>query len=219
MNYKQFQFLMLLWKMGVVDTFNVLKICVNCGSQYMGVVVSSAAGNFSDIGPRVLLEPVLGLGTGIKYVAAAATIVEKRQRIATLAAFLSTSVAVLSLSTDPKTNAAVGGVVASKIVYMQSILVRGGSSQIEQYVLILSLKNFRIIADSNQVITAHFYRAQFMAKSTTIIQNMFHEHNLRRFRPFLPGFEETLRFLPTSFFLPKLNQLKVLPLKVGSVVL
>ena len=116
--------------MGVVDTFNVLKICVNCGSQYMDVVVSSAAGNFYDIGRRVLLEPVLGLGTGIKYVAAEATIVEKRKTIATLAAFLSTSVA--ALSTDPKTNAAVGGVVASKIAYMQSILVRGGSSQIEQ---------------------------------------------------------------------------------------
>ena len=69
--------------MSVVDTFNVLKICTNCGSQYMGIVLSSAAGNFSDIGPKVLLEPSFGLDTGIQYVAATAIIAERRQRIAT----------------------------------------------------------------------------------------------------------------------------------------
>ena len=102
MTYKEFQFLILLWKMGVVDTFNVLKICANCGSQDMGVVLSTAAGNFSDIGPKVFVEPVFGVGTGIQYVAAAATIAEKRQRIATLAAFLATSTA--AITTDPATN-------------------------------------------------------------------------------------------------------------------
>lgn len=178
MTYKEFQFLILLWKMGVVDTFNVLKVCANCGSQYMGIVLSSAAGNFSDIGPKVLLEPVFGLGTGIQYVAAAATIAEKRRRIATLAAFLSTSAA--ALTTDPTTNAAVGGAVASKIAYMQAILARGGSSQIQQYVLIPSLKNFRIIADSNPVLAVHPYRAQFTYSSKMIINNMFHDHTFRR---------------------------------------
>ena len=107
--------------MGVVNTFNVLKICANCGSQYMSIVLSSAARNFSDIGPKVLLEPVSGLGTGIQFVSAAATIAEKRQRIATLAAFLATSAA--ALTTDPTTNAAVGGAVASKIAYMRAILM------------------------------------------------------------------------------------------------
>ena len=85
MTYKEFQLLLLLWRMGLVNTFNVLKICANCGSQYMGIVLSSAAGNFSDIGPKVLLEPVLGLGTGYQFVKAAATAAERRQRIATLA--------------------------------------------------------------------------------------------------------------------------------------
>lgn len=113
MTYKEFQFLMLLWKIGVVDTFNVLKICINCGFQYMGIVLSSAAGNFSDIGPKVLLEPVFGLNTSIQYVAAAATIAEKRQRIATLAAFLATSTA--AVTTDPTTNAAVRGRGCSSI--------------------------------------------------------------------------------------------------------
>ena len=57
MNYQQFQLLMIFWQIGLVDTFNVLKLCVNCGSQYVGIVLSSAAGNFSDIGPKVFLEP------------------------------------------------------------------------------------------------------------------------------------------------------------------
>ena len=77
MTYKEFQFLILLWKIGVVDTYNVLKICTNCGSRYIGIVLSSAAENFSDIGPKVLLEPVFGLGTGIQYLVAAAIIAEK----------------------------------------------------------------------------------------------------------------------------------------------
>lgn len=58
MTYTEFQFLILLWKMSVVDTFNVIKICANCGSQYIGIVLSSAAKNLSDIGAKVLLEPV-----------------------------------------------------------------------------------------------------------------------------------------------------------------
>ena len=45
-----------------------------------------------------------------RHVAAAATIAEKRQRIATLAAFLATSTA--AVTTDPTTNAAVGGAIA-----------------------------------------------------------------------------------------------------------
>jgi len=73
MTYTQFQILMLFWNMGLVDTFSVIKLCINCGSQYVGVVLSSAAGNFSDIGPKVLFEPVLGLGTGYQFVKAASS--------------------------------------------------------------------------------------------------------------------------------------------------
>ena len=54
MTYKEFQLLILLWEIGVVDTFNVLKICINGGVQYMGIVLPSAAGNFFAIGPKVL---------------------------------------------------------------------------------------------------------------------------------------------------------------------
>ena len=129
MTYTQFQILMLFWNMGLVDTYSVLKLCINCGSQYVGVVLSSAAGNFSDIGPKVLFEPVLGLGTGYQFVKAAATAAERRQRIATLASFLA------AVNTDPTTNAAIGSAVASKIAYMKAILARGGSLQRNHYVL------------------------------------------------------------------------------------
>jgi hypothetical protein len=88
MGYNEFQVLMIFWNMGLVDTFSVLKLCVNCDLQYMGVVLSSAAGNFSDIRPKVLFEQVLGLGTSYQFVKAAATVAERRQRIATLASFL-----------------------------------------------------------------------------------------------------------------------------------
>jgi len=137
---------MLFWNIGLVDTFNVLKICLNCGSQYMSIVGTSAVGNSTDLGIKSLLEPILGLGTSYQFVQAAATAVERRQRIATLASFLAASAG--ALTTDPPTNRAMGSAVGSKIGYTKAILARGGGSQIEQYILIPSLKDFAIIADS-----------------------------------------------------------------------
>ena len=107
----QFQILMLFWNMGLVDTFNVVKICLNCGSQYMSIVGTSAVGNSSDLGIKTLVEPILGLGTSYQFVQAAATAVERRQRIATLASFLAASAA--SITTDPATNIAIGSAVAN----------------------------------------------------------------------------------------------------------
>ena len=52
------------WQVGLVDTFSMIQFCINTGSQYGAIVLAAAAGNVSDIGPKVLLEPVLGLGTG-----------------------------------------------------------------------------------------------------------------------------------------------------------
>jgi hypothetical protein len=46
------------WQVGLVDTFSLIQFCVNSGSQYGAIVVASAAGNFSDIGPKVLFEPI-----------------------------------------------------------------------------------------------------------------------------------------------------------------
>ena len=109
----QFQILMLFWHIGLVDTFNVLKICLNGGSQYLSIVGTSAVGNASDFGIKSLLEPILGLGTSYQFVQSAATIAEKRQRVATLAAFLSSS--ICALTTDPATNIAMGSAIIALI--------------------------------------------------------------------------------------------------------
>ena len=54
----------------------------------MGVVVSSAVGNSSDLGITSLLEPIHGLGTSYQFVQAAASAVERQQRVATLASLI-----------------------------------------------------------------------------------------------------------------------------------
>jgi hypothetical protein len=137
-----FKLMLFFWQVGLVDTFSLIQFCVNSGSQYGAIVVASAAGNFSDIGPKVLREPIIGLGTSFKFIRAAQTVAERRARIATLAAFLSTS-GTSAVTTDPATNAAVGGAIASKIAYMRSILAaRGGSQQLLEYVLTPSLKKY-----------------------------------------------------------------------------
>ena len=83
--------MLFFWQVGLVDTFSLIQFCINTGSQYGAIVVASAAGNFSDIGPKVLFEPIVGLGTSYQFIRAAQTAAERRARIATLAAFLSTS--------------------------------------------------------------------------------------------------------------------------------
>ena len=121
--------MLFFWQVGLVDTFSLIQsklnqtICINTGSQYGAIVVASAAGNFSDIGPKVLFEPIIGLGTSYQFIRAAQTAAERRARIATLAAFLSTSGAS-AVTTDPATNAAVGGAVASKIASIIICIVK-----------------------------------------------------------------------------------------------
>ena len=97
--------MLFFWKVGLVNIFSLIQFCINTGSQYGAIVVASAAGNFSEIGPKVLFEPITGLGTSYQFIRAAQTAAERRARIATLAAFLSTSGAS-AVATDPATNAA-----------------------------------------------------------------------------------------------------------------
>ena len=60
--------LLFFWQVGLVDSFSMIKFCVNAGSQYGAIVVAAAAGNFSEIGPKTLFEPVFGLGTSYQTV-------------------------------------------------------------------------------------------------------------------------------------------------------
>jgi hypothetical protein len=160
----------------------------------VGIVLSSTAGNFSDIGPKVLLELVLGLGTGYQFVKAAATAAERRQRIATLASFLAASGG--ALSTDPTTNGAIGAAVASKIGYMRAILARGGGSQ---HILNPSLKDFTIVVDSIKTPMVHPYRAQLTDNYKITINNMFQEHTARRY---LYGSTQKLKTIGPTYLAP-----------------
>ena len=182
MGYKEFQLLMLFWNLGLVNTFSVIKLCVNCGSQYMGVVLSSAAGNTTELGIKSVLEPILGFGISYQFVMAAAAI-ERHQRIATLASFLAASGG--ALTTDPTTNAAMGAAVASKIAYMRAILARGGSQEIVEYILIPSLKNFAITTNpvKTPLVTPLLSPAEigFQENGKLITQNIFREHTARRY--------------------------------------
>jgi len=65
---------------------------------------------------------------------------------------------------------------------MKAILVRGGSSQIQQYLLTPSLKDFAIVADSikTPVLEVYSYQTQFTQNSKNIIQNMFENHRINR---------------------------------------
>jgi hypothetical protein len=184
--------MLFFWQVGLVDTFSLIQFCINTGSQYGAIVLASAAGNFSDIGPKVLCEPIIGLGTSYQFIRAAQTAAERRARIATLAAFLSASGAS-AVTTDPATNAALGGAIASKIAYMRAILTRGGgggsyniaksisSSSLE--ISSSSLEEFAVVVNSvkTPVLDIHPYRTEFTYNSKMIINNMFQEHTARRY--------------------------------------
>lgn len=68
MTYQQFHLLMIFWKVGLADTFNVFKLCVNCVSQYVDIVLASAVENFYEISRKVSLEPVFKLGMGYQFI-------------------------------------------------------------------------------------------------------------------------------------------------------
>jgi hypothetical protein len=200
MGPREFQLLMIFWQLGLVNTFNVLKLCVNGGSQYLGVILSSAAGNTTQLGVKTVLEPILGFGTSYQFIMAAANAVERRQRIATLASFLAASAG--ALTTDPTTNAAMGAAVASKIAYMKAILAtRGGSQQLLEYVLTPSLKNYLITVNPvvNPLLSPLLSPAQIKLQETNklLIQNMFQEHTARRY---LNGLAQKIK--PTAYLAP-----------------
>ncbi len=128
-----------------------------------------------------LIEAILGLATNYQFVQVAATAAERHQRIAILASFITASGG--ALTTNPTTNAAIGAAIASNIGYMKAILVRGGSSQIQQYLLTPSLKDFAIVADSikTPVLESHAYRKKFFSNCKISIDTILHDHTARRY--------------------------------------
>ena len=114
-----------LWQLGIVDSLTFLQFCINCGAQYTGLTLAEAAGCMNDIGPSVLLAPVQELGTSYQFVRVAQG-AERRARIATLASFMAMS--GRATLTDPATNAAAGGTIASFIGHMKSVIEKSNNS-------------------------------------------------------------------------------------------
>ena len=121
----QFKLLLFLWNVGVIDTLTFLQIGWNTGAQYCAIVGASAAGNWSNISPFILFEPINGLRISTHYILAGATRAEQRNRLATITGYLVASTGS-AIQLDPSTNIALGGTIAAKIAYMKAVLARGG---------------------------------------------------------------------------------------------
>lgn len=162
--------MLVFWQLWVIDSF--MQFFLNAGTQYGSIVLGSAAvGNHSEIGLKVLFEPILGLGTSYRFVKAAQTVAERRARITTLAIFLSVC-ASSSIRLDPATNIAMGSAIATKIAPPRVILARGGATK-AVYSPLYILKPSLIVLDSVKSPVVHPYQTQFTAQSKMIIDNMF----------------------------------------------
>jgi len=85
-----------MWQYGLVDTFTAVNFIYNAGAQYSAVVIAAVAdGNATNL-PRMLFEPIAGLGVSCQFVKAAQTAAERRARVATLAFLLSASTATVN---------------------------------------------------------------------------------------------------------------------------
>lgn len=174
--------MILLWKMNQVDTLTLVNFFYNVGAQYVGIVGTAiGTSNNSSSFPKVLLEPVLGLGVGCKYIRYAKDAAEMKSRAATLLALFFASARVVQ-TTNPAVNAAFGASAGTEIARMREVIqmtndiTRGGGSSVLLEPVITGFD----FGQPTQL-GIHFYRKQFTENSKIIIDNIFHESTLRRF--------------------------------------
>lgn len=136
-----FRTILLMWQFGLIDTFSAINFMYNLVAQYSSVVVAALAyGNITQF-PKVMFEPITGLGVAYRFVKIAEA-AEKQKRIATLALLLANSVSADAQPT-PVGSSGMGVVVAAQIAHMKKVLeTRGGSTETMNYILIESLKKF-----------------------------------------------------------------------------
>ena len=184
-----------MWQFGLIDTFSAVSFIYNVGAQYGSIVVTALTdGNATKI-PMVFLEPITGLGVGYQFVKAAQTEVERRARVATLAALLSAS-ATTAATSNPSANAGIGAAIAGHIIHMREVLsVRGGS------VIGSVVKGSKIVLDPVKLAVhqIHPFRAECTANSKIIIDNMFKEHTTRRC---LQGSAQKIKTMAPTYLAP-----------------
>lgn len=166
------QALFFLWRIGFVDTYSFINLvgrqAFNGGAQYVAIVLGSAAGNYSSISPRVLLEPILGLGTTYQYVQTSKTVVGCRSQIAKFEVLMVSSSSLI-MTADPATNASLGGKIAAKIAFMNYILDTRGSFQFLEFA----------VKQNPELISFSSLKSEFKINCNHIIINIFQEYTSR----------------------------------------
>ena len=190
-----YKIILLMWQFGVIDTFTAVNFLYKAGAQYGAIVVGALAdGNMTQL-PRILFEPITGLGVAYRFVKIAEVAAERRARVATLAALLSSS-ATTAATSNPAANAGIGGAIVGYIAHMREVLGVCGGSLIGSVV-----KDSKIVLDPVKlpVHQIHPFRAEFTANSKIIIDNMFQEHTTRRY---LQGSAQKFKTIPPTYLAP-----------------
>jgi hypothetical protein len=102
-----------LLQIAVVDSLTLMQFCIKYASQSTGLRLAEVINYMGDLRPNVLLVSVHGLDTSYQYVQAAQGAIERKARVTILASFL--MILGRATLTDPATNAAAGGTIASFI--------------------------------------------------------------------------------------------------------
>jgi hypothetical protein len=117
--------MLFFWQIGLVDSLTFVQFVANFSTQYGIIAAAESVGTESF---KNLLAPISGLRTGYQFVKQQGiTSVERRQRIATLASYLSVSGTTMATA-DVSTNAAAGAEVVAYIQHMRSIIEKSGGS-------------------------------------------------------------------------------------------
>lgn len=186
------QMVYFLWQMGVVDTQGLANCFINIGIQYGTMVFAKSVAGVKalDNNATMFREPLDGLLVAHQFIKVAPNAAEKRLRVATLAACLSTSILNIFVG-DVPTNAAAAGAASVQIASMRAVLeARGGgirhylhSEFFLRYCYGINLKfnysNYKIIYHTIKKpiteISFHPYRIKFAENSRGIIANFLSE--------------------------------------------
>ena len=125
------KFMILLWQAGLVDSFTLIQFLQNAVTQYGATAIASAAASSvpSMVEPSMLIQPLITtVSTGVSFLSCVKDAPEFRQRVATVAVFACSS--AVATTTDIPINAAVGGVNAAFLAYMQACIDAANNSNI-----------------------------------------------------------------------------------------
>jgi len=179
-----------MWQYGLVDTFTAANFIYNVAAQYSGLVAATIAeGNCTK---NVIWAPITGLGVGYEFVLAAKSSAERRARVSTLACFLAASGKSV-LNSNPPTNGALGGAIASHISHMREVLktTRGGQ------ILFKKVKKNNLIKILFSDSKNYSSKLEFNSNCKVIIDNVFREHTLRRAAQASPPVKISPEIAPT----------------------